>query len=202
MKKKAVIDYKQLSVILKADDGSMISIPVSIGETHEQFNWPDDTFAETMRKETIPPRTSIMVTARARSTSTGRTPDAKAAISVLVEANLKLHTLGVLAGRSMSVLENDNTVKILVINPTDKEVIIPAQKKLASISLLTKSVNAIGIAPEEEEEGPELMTQTPETDKAVTVGNEEWSAAVNQRERADIIKRVGVYNVKKGKAAR
>ena len=90
--RKAVIDYKQLSVILKADDGSMISIPVSIGETDRQFNWPDDTFAETMRKERIPPKTSIMVTARARSASTGKTPNAKAAISVLVEANLKLHT--------------------------------------------------------------------------------------------------------------
>ncbi|CAM9976745.1 unnamed protein product, partial [Heterosigma akashiwo] len=41
--RKAVIDYKQLSVILKADDGSIISIPVSIGETDRQFNWPDDT---------------------------------------------------------------------------------------------------------------------------------------------------------------
>ena len=56
-----------------------------------------------------------MVTARARSASTGRTPDAKAATSVLVEASLKLHTLGVLAGRSMSILDSDNTVKILVI---------------------------------------------------------------------------------------
>jgi len=153
---------------LKADDGSMILIPVSIGETDRQFNWPDDTFAETMRKEKIPPRTSVMVTARARSASTGRTPDAKAAISVLVEANLKLHTLGVLAGRSMSVLDNDNTVKILVINPTDKEVIIPTQqKKLANISLLTNSVNAIGIAPEGKGEAPE-------TNKAVTVGNDGW----------------------------
>ena len=51
----------------------------------------------------------------------------------------------------MSVLDSDNnTVKILVINPTDKEVIFPTQKKLANISLLTNSVNAIGIAPEEE----------------------------------------------------
>ena len=102
-----------------------------------------------MKNETIPARTSMIVTARARSASTGKTPNAKAAISVLVEANLKLHTLGVLVRRSMSVLENTNTVKTLVINPTDKEAIIPRQKKLANISLLTNSVNAIGIAPEE-----------------------------------------------------
>ena len=56
-----------------------------------------------MKKETIPARTTVMVTARAKSASTGKTPDAMAAISVLVEATLKLHTLGVLAGRSMSV---------------------------------------------------------------------------------------------------
>ncbi len=46
----------------------------------------------------------------------------------------------------MSVLNSDNTVKILVINPTDKEVVIPTQKKLANISLLTNSVNAIGMS--------------------------------------------------------
>ena len=56
----------------------------------------------------------------------------------------------------MSVLDSDNTVKILVINPTDKEVIIPTQKKLANISLLTNSVNAIGIAPEEKEKNLNL----------------------------------------------
>ena len=76
----------------------------------------------------------------------------------------------------MSVLENDNTVKILVINPTDKEVIIPKQKKLANISLLTSSVKAIGIAPEEKREEPEPRTQTPGTNKAVTVGNDGWLA--------------------------
>lgn len=42
--RKVVIDYKQLSVRLKADDDSMITIPVSIGEAHEQFNWPDDRY--------------------------------------------------------------------------------------------------------------------------------------------------------------
>ena len=62
----------------------------------------------------------------------------------------------------------------MVINLTDKEVIISKQKKLANISLLTSSVNAIGIAPEEEGKEPERMTQTPETDKAVTVGNGGW----------------------------
>ncbi len=49
--------------------------------------------------------------------------------------------------------------------------IIPTQKKLANISLLTNSVNAIGIAPEEKGEEPELMTQAPETDRAVTAEN-------------------------------
>ena len=88
-------------------------------------------------------------------------------------------------GRSILVLENTNTVKILVINPTNKEAIIPRQKKLANISLLTSSVNAIGMASEEEGKEPELVTSAPGIDKAVTVGNDGWLATMKRRSDED-----------------
>ncbi len=49
-------------------------------------------YAETMRKEVIPPGATVVITAKALSSSDGKTPDTDAAISVLVEGNFKLHT--------------------------------------------------------------------------------------------------------------
>ena len=89
-----------------------------------------------LKKERIPSRTSVILTAKARLTLSGRTPGLNEATSVLVEGNWKLHILGVLIGRSMSTLERANTVKILVINPTDQEATIPKHKKLADLKIL------------------------------------------------------------------
>ena len=80
----------------------------------------------------------------------------------------------------MSVLENTNAVKILVINPTDKDVIIPRQKKLANINLLTNSVNAIGMTTEEKRGNQGPAAPVPQTDKLMTVGNDGWLATVKK----------------------
>ena len=95
-RREAVLDYEKLTVSMKANDKTRISVPVSIGDVCKQFNWPKDMYAETMRNEVIPPGATVVITAKALSSSDGKTPDTDAAISVLVEGNFKLHTIGML----------------------------------------------------------------------------------------------------------
>ena len=110
--REAILDYERAKATVKADNGTSLTIPVSLGKEQPQFPWPDDLIAEALKKERIPPRTSVIVTAKARLAISGRTPDLNETTFVLVEGNWKLHTLGVLIGRSMSTLEKTNTVKI------------------------------------------------------------------------------------------
>jgi len=141
--REAILDYERAKATVKADNGTSLTIPVSLGKEQPQFPWPDDLIAEALKKERIPPRTSVIVTAKARLATSGRTPDLNETTFVLVEGNWKLHTLGVLIGRSMSTLEKTNTVKILVINPTDQEAMIPKHKKLADLRVLPDIVASV-----------------------------------------------------------
>lgn len=73
--------------IILTEQSGRISVPVSIGDVGKQFNWPKDMYAETIKKEVIPPGATGVITAKALSSSDGKTPDADAAISVPVEGN-------------------------------------------------------------------------------------------------------------------